>query len=67
MIRTRSLDGVDEALGLVQHLVRPGQQTWCLADLIEYWELDAQDLDRVLQAAPTEVARRRLRRRVASP
>ena len=64
MIRTHSLDGLDEALGLIRDLVRPGQQAWCLADLIEHWELDADELDRVLSAAPTDAARRRLQRRV---
>ena len=65
MIRTRSLDGVDEAVQLIRTLVRPGQQAWCLGDLIAHWELDPDDLARILEAAPTDAARRRLTHRCA--
>ena len=65
MIRTHSLDGVDEAVHLARTLARPGQQAWCLGDLIAYWELDPGDLDRILEAAPTDAARRRLAHRCA--
>ena len=63
MIAAHSLDGVDEALHLVARLERPGQQAWCLADLIAHWQLDAAALERVLDAVPTDAARRRLARR----
>jgi outer membrane biosynthesis protein TonB len=66
MIRTRSLDGLDEALGLIRELVRPGQQAWCLADLIAHWELAPEEHQRILEAAPTDAARRRLARRSAA-
>jgi hypothetical protein len=65
MIGTHSLDGVDEAIGLIRTLVRPSQQAWCLGDLIAHWELDPGDLDRILEAAPTDAARRRLSHRCA--
>lgn len=63
MILGRSLDDLDEALGLITGLARPMQQTWCLVDLLEGWDLDADQVARVLAAAPTDAARRRLARR----
>jgi hypothetical protein len=66
MIRTRSLDGLDEALHLIAELLRPGQQAWCLADLLAHWELGPDQLDRILEAAPSDAARRRLTHRRAA-
>jgi hypothetical protein len=66
MIAAHALDDLDEALRLVAGLVRPSQQSWCLADLIEHWPLDEQARARVLGAAPSDAARRRLARRVAA-
>lgn len=63
MIAARALDDLDEALRLVAALARPSQQSWCLADLIEHWPLDEQARARVLGAAPSDAARRRLARR----
>jgi hypothetical protein len=63
MISAGSLDDLDEALALIAHLGRSGQQTWCLADLIAAWDLDAAARQRVLDAAPSDAARRRLARR----
>lgn len=63
LLTTRAIDDLDQALALVAHLDTPALQTWCLLDLIEHWPLDTDDLQRVLDAAPTDGARRRLERR----
>jgi hypothetical protein len=63
MITAGSLDDLDEALALIARLGRAGQQTWCLADLIASWDLDAAARRRVLDAAPSDAVRRRLARR----
>ncbi|MCP4039810.1 MAG: hypothetical protein GY733_22895, partial [bacterium] len=67
MIRARTLDDLDEALQLTRQLARPGQRLWCLADLLEHWELADGQVDRILEQAPTDAARRRLSHRVAPP
>ncbi len=67
MIRARTLDDLDEALLLIRQLARPGQRLWCLADLLEHWELADGQVDRILEQAPTDAARRRLSHRVAPP
>ncbi|MGH0031899.1 MAG: hypothetical protein ACQGVC_19085 [Myxococcota bacterium] len=64
MIAAGSLDDVDEALEHVRRLGRPGQQTWCLADLLVHGALTGPEIERVLDAAPSDAARRRLARRV---
>jgi hypothetical protein len=66
MIRTRSLDDLDEALELVGTLARPGQQAWCLGDLLEHWALGPGEAERVVALAPTDAAHRRLRSRAAA-
>lgn len=64
MIAAGALEDLDEALHLIGRLTRQGQRIWCLADLIEKGGLDDESLGRVLEAAPTDAARRRLSRRV---
>lgn len=66
MIEKRSLDDLDEALRLIAGLTRPGQQIWCLGDLLEHWDLEAADVERILERAPSAAARRRLAHRSAS-
>ncbi len=63
MIATGSLDDLDEALELITRLGHEGQRTWCLADLVEHWPLDAASVKRILFNAPSDAARRRLRNR----
>ena len=63
MINARSLDGVDEALALIDRLGSPSQQTWCLADLLHHWDLEQTEIEQILDAAPSNAARRRLARR----
>ena len=65
MIRSRFAADLDEALALIRRLPTASQQTWCLGDLLQHWQLDAAALARVLGAAPTEAARSRLARRAA--
>ena len=65
MIRSRLAADLDEALALIRRLPSASQQTWCLGDLLQHWQLDAAALARVLGAAPTEAARSRLARRAA--
>ncbi len=65
MISAKHFADVDEALDLIDRLERPGQRLWCLADLLEYWELSEPQIERVLDQAPTEAARRRLASRRA--
>jgi hypothetical protein len=64
MIAAGALEDLEEALHLIGRLTRQGQRTWCLADLIETGGLDDESLGSVLEAAPTDAARRRLSRRV---
>jgi hypothetical protein len=64
MIRQRAFESLGEVLGLIARLDSPVQQLWCLADLLEYWELDASGRQAVLAAAPTAAGRRRLQRRL---
>ena len=52
-------------LSLVRGLPTAGQQTWCLGDLLQSWQLDDEAREEILAAAPTPSARRRLARRVA--
>ncbi len=65
LIRSRSVESLDEALALIGDLPTATQQSWCLGDLVEYWDLDEVGLRRVLAAAPTEAAKRRLERRAS--
>jgi hypothetical protein len=69
MIASGGMNDLNEVLLLIAGLARPGHRTWCLADLIERGGLDATALERVLAAAPSDGARRRLARRadVAPP
>lgn len=63
IIRSHSVADLDEALALIRRLPGATQQTWCLGDLIQYWNLDEGGRRRVLAAAPTEADRRRLKGR----
>ncbi len=65
LIEDRAIEDLDEALALVGRLESAVQRSWCLADLVQHWELDEVDTERVLQAAPSPAARRRLGRRLA--
>lgn len=65
MIRSGHLNGLDEAMALIESLHSPTAVTWCLADLIAAGGLDEPGLRRVLAAAPSPAARRRLERRAA--
>ena len=56
---------LDEALGLIRRLERPGQRLWCLADLLARGDLDEAGRAAVLDAAPGDFARRRLAARAA--
>jgi hypothetical protein len=60
MIAARTLEGIDEALDLIRQIRSTSQQAWGLGDLLQHWDLDSVELDRVLAAAPTGAARRRL-------
>lgn len=64
MIRSLALDSLDEALGLIATLDTDAQRAWCLGDLVQHWPLDDDEIERLLDAAPTAAARRRLQRRV---
>ena len=59
MIGEGVIPSLDEALALVASLARPGQQTGCLADLMAR-DPSPAERERVLAAAPTDAARRRL-------
>ena len=63
LIRTGSLQGLDEALDLIDGLDTPVQKSWCLGDLVQHWDLGEAEITRVLDAAPTPAARRRLQGR----
>lgn len=65
MILSRSAADLDEALALIRRLPTATHQSWCLGDLLQHWELDDQARARVLAAAPTKAAKRRLARRGA--
>ena len=60
IIRSHSVADVDEALALIRRLPTATQQTWCLGDLVQHWDLDDDARGRVLAAAPTESVRSRL-------
>lgn len=59
LIRAGAYGSLDEALELVGLLPSPAQRTWCLLELAER----TPDLDRLLAAAPSPAARRRIERR----
>jgi hypothetical protein len=63
IIRSHSVDDLGEALALIRGLPTAAQQIWCLGDLVQFWDLDDDERSRVLAAAPTESARRRLAHR----
>lgn len=65
MIRSHALGDVDEALALISRLPNPTQRVWCLGDLLQHWQLDDDARRRVLAAAPTQTAKRRLTQRGA--
>jgi hypothetical protein len=65
MIKDGALDDVDEALTLVSLLARDSDKVWCLIDWIETQPVEEAERARVLDAAPTPTARRRLERRIA--
>lgn len=67
MIEARALEDLDEALALLAAVDSPVAKTWCLRDLLEAWPLAPGEVERVLAAAPSEAARRRLERRFARP
>lgn len=64
MIETEVLADLDEALTLIERLERSGQKTWCLADLLRHWDLEPAEIERVLERAPSNGARRRLAARL---
>jgi len=66
LIRGGVVTGVDESLGLIAQLDTPVRQSWCLGVLIDHVRLSAAERERVLEAAPTAAARRRLARRLDS-
>jgi len=63
IIRSHSVANLDEALALIRQLPAATQRTWCLGDLVQYWDLDDDARSRVLAAAPTKSARSRLAHR----
>lgn len=63
LIRSHAAADLGEALALVRQLPTDTQRTWCLGDLVEFWDLDEEARRSVLAAAPTDAARRRLARR----
>ena len=54
MIREGALEGLDEALELATLLESDVQRAWCLGDLVQHWQLDNEQLNRVLDAAPQQ-------------
>jgi hypothetical protein len=66
LIRGGAVTGVDESLRLIAQLDTPVRQSWCLGVLIDHMRLSAAERERVLEAAPTAAARRRLARRLDS-
>ena len=67
MIRSHSVGGPGEALSLICRLESPHHRTWCLGDLVAHWDLQEADLEKVLEAAPSRAAGRRLGNRAARP
>jgi len=67
MIQARALEDLDEALALLAAVDSPVARIWCLGDLLDGWPLAAGEIERVLAAAPSEAARRRLERRIPRP
>ena len=65
MIQSHAVADVSEALQLVELIESPSQRAWCLADVLALWELTESDRRRVLDAVPSEGARRRLAKRSA--
>jgi hypothetical protein len=66
LIRGGALTGVDESLRLIARLDTPARRSWCLGVLIDNVKLSAAERERVLEAAPTAAARRRLGLRLDS-
>jgi hypothetical protein len=64
MIRLKTIADLDEALAIVRRLPTATQQSWCLGDILQHWHLDNADRERVLAAAPTTTAKRRLSHRI---
>lgn len=58
-----ALASVDEALSLITELERPGDRAWCLASLAASRRWPGAAWEKILDAAPTPTARRRLERR----
>lgn len=65
MIKDQAITDVDEALALIALLARDSDKLWCLIDWIETRPVEDADRTRILDAAPTPTARRRLERRIA--
>ena len=63
MISAGTIADLEEALRLARGLSSGAQQSWCLGDIVARWELDELQLERVLEAAPSPAARRRLESR----
>jgi hypothetical protein len=66
LLRSGAVSDLAEALALVERLRSPVQRSWCLGDLVAHWHLDAEEQQRVLDAAPSAGARRRLEQRLAA-
>lgn len=66
LIRGGAVTGVDESLRLIAQLDTPTRRSWCLGVLIDHMKLSGAERERVLDAAPTAAARRRLARRLDS-
>ena len=64
MVRSGAFEQLDEALELIATLENPSAEFWCLADLLETWDLTESDTQRLLVACPGAAGRRRLERRV---
>jgi hypothetical protein len=58
-----ALASAEEALSLITELERPGDRTWCLASLAASRRWPRAAWEKILDAAPTPTARRRLERR----
>ena len=67
LIRREQIHDLDEALWLVERLDSPFRRTWCLGDLVASWNLSVEEIERVVSAAPTPAAGRRLRSRSRHP
>ena len=64
LIREGQLAGLEEALELAALLESDVQRAWCLADLVQHWSLDEEQVARLLDAAPSASVRGRLLRRL---